>query len=159
MTGMRQGEILKLHHREIDFENQIITKQARDMKGKRIVTIPFPSELTPIFQRLLGKSVSGYVFENPATHQPLMRLKRSFCTARDKAGLKDFRFHDLRHTFATYALQATQDLRGLQEVLGHARVSTTEKYAHVLTRQKAELINKTSAFILDKIDKNPDTNL
>ena len=56
-------------------------------------------------------------------------MKRSFHTAVKKAGIEDFRFHDLRHTFASHLVMSGVDIKTVQELLGHASLTMTMKHA------------------------------
>jgi integrase len=142
---------------QIDFSLSTIKVEATGTKKyKKPKIIPVPSVLLNIFIDKLKKSKSGFVFENPRTGKPHNNVRKAFKSALKCAGINDFRFHDLRHTFATYALLLSKDLRSVQELLGHSDVRTTQRYTHVLDRQKSEVINKTSNFILNAVDKNLD---
>ena len=57
-------------------------------------------------------------------------VRDGFQRARDKAGIKDFKFHDLRHTFATRLVQNGVDLYKVKELLGHKTIAMTTRYAH-----------------------------
>ena len=61
-----------------------------------------------------------------------------FARTRKKAGVVDFRIHDLRHTGATRTLRASKNLRAVQEMLGHSDIKTTMRYAHALVDDVAE---------------------
>jgi len=156
-TGMRLGEILHLHRKQIDFNQRFLmiaatgTKKYRDPK-----IVPMEPFLCDIFRKKLEHSKSGYVFENPSLHKPYNNIRRAFLSTLKRAGINDFRFHDLRHTFATYALLASRDLRCVQELLGHTDVRTTQRYAHVLGAQKTKVISKTSQLLSANLDKNLD---
>lgn len=104
----------------------------------------------------IEKNESGYVFENKTTGKPYTDVKKAFPTALKDAGITNFRFYDLRHTFGTYALLNSMDLRATQELLGHQRVSTTQKYVHVLASQKRNVIDQTSSFFAALMDKKTD---
>ena len=133
MTGMRLGEIMNLHECQIDFTFGTITVKATGTnKYRKEKVIPVEPSLLEMYASKLEQSESGYVFENPKTHQSMGSVNNAFYTALDNAGIKDFRFHDLRHTFATYALMVSKDIRAVQELLGHTDVRTTQRYAHVL---------------------------
>ncbi|HSF66109.1 MAG TPA: site-specific integrase, partial [Nitrospiraceae bacterium] len=73
----------------------------------------------------------GRVFTTPRGNELQVRfLVREFCEARDRAGIPDFRFHDLRHTFATRLVQRGIDLYKVQRLLGHKTSLMTQRYAH-----------------------------
>lgn len=162
-TGMRKREILDLHRSQLDFELETITIEPEQEKTSKRKQIPLPAPLKALFQRLLGKNVHGYVFESGRTGRPYRDVKKAFHKALDDAGIKDFRFHDLRHTFATYALVvAGGDLRTVQELLGHSRITTTQKYAHVLVSHKRQIIGNLSSYLgtatnSGALDKKQDT--
>ncbi|TNJ41558.1 tyrosine-type recombinase/integrase, partial [Phaeobacter sp. B1627] len=69
-----------------------------------------------------------------------------FRAALGKAEIEDFRFHDLRHTFATRMLRATGNLKLVSRLLGHTSIETTMRYAHVLDTDLADAMNDFSMF-------------
>ena len=77
----------------------------------------------------IGPKDSGPVFTY--NEKPLKDVKTAYDTARKKAGLEDVRFHDLRHTFASHAIQANQSLPVIGAILGHKSPQTTNRYAHM----------------------------
>lgn len=123
-TGCRRGEILGVRWKNIDLFRRVINVQAT--KGGELKVIPISETL---YQMLLQRSklphISGLVFPVVST-----TLKDSFERAVKKAGLNDFRFHDLRHTFATRLIQGGADLYAVKRMLGHRTIRTTERYAH-----------------------------
>ena len=127
-TGMRKGEILTLKWLNIDFKNNYIellhTKSGKKRK------IPMSKTLRKILLEIKETSTSEYVFVNPKTNKPYTDIKKAFRTALDKAGIKDFVFHDLRHTFATRLIEKGVDIVVVKELLGHADISTTMIYTH-----------------------------
>lgn len=72
-----------------------------------------------------------WVFPNPQTGKPYVSFFISWNTARTKAGLADVRIHDLRHSFASFLVNAGRSLYEVQKILGHTQVRTTQRYAHL----------------------------
>jgi integrase len=76
------------------------------------------------------KRKSEYVFPSPKTGAKLTDIKKSFRRAIEQAGIKDFRFHDLRHTAATRMADAGADAFTLARILGHSDIRITHRYTH-----------------------------
>jgi integrase len=130
-TGMRQGEILNLQWQDVDFARGTLVVMKSKNGTRR--TIPLNSkvyELLAVKQAAAGAS-KGRVFTTPRGNDLKVRfLVREFFEARDRAGIPDFRFHDLRHTFATRLVQRGIDLYKVQRLLGHKTNHMTQRYAH-----------------------------
>jgi integrase len=77
-----------------------------------------------------------YVFVNPDTGTRYTDVKKSFSAACRKAGITDFRFHDLRHTFGTRLADAGVDVVKIKELMGHASIVTTMRYIHATDQGK-----------------------
>jgi len=71
------------------------------------------------------------VFPNPKTGKPYVSIFYSWNTARKQAGLADVRIHDLRHSFASFLVNAGRSLYEVQKILGHTQIKTTQRYAHL----------------------------
>jgi integrase len=129
-TGMRQGEILCLKWSQVDLNRKSVTLLVTKNKDKRTI----PLNLT-VLKLLKDKSrvvnISGYVFVSKAgTRIDASNLRRAFNSAEERAGIENFRFHDLRHTFATRLVQAGVDLYVVKQLLGHKSIAMTMRYAH-----------------------------
>ncbi|MEQ9617835.1 MAG: tyrosine-type recombinase/integrase [Deltaproteobacteria bacterium] len=135
MTGMRQGEILSLKWEDVNFGNNLITIRAEISKSKKNRRIPISSSLRTLLLEQKIKTIStGYVFVTPeaipySPNNP-SALKRTFTTARNKAKVENFTFHDLRHTAATRMAENGANIIAVKEILGHADIKTTMKYFH-----------------------------
>lgn len=77
------------------------------------------------------KTQEDYIFANPRTGSPFVSIYYSWHTARKQAGLPELRVHDLRHSFASFLVNAGRSLYEVQELLGHADIRTTSRYAHL----------------------------
>lgn len=123
LTGMRRGEILALDWQNVDLERGVVYV-LRSKSGKSR-EIPMASKLRDVLLDL-GPKDKGPVF-----NLPLIMLRRYFDRAVRRAGILDFSFHGLRHTFASHYIMRTNDLTALQRVLGHSTPAMTLRYAHL----------------------------
>ncbi len=84
---------------------------------------------------------SEFVFPSPRTDQPLTDVKKGFKKARENAGIRNFRFHDLRHTTATRLAENGVDAFTIAEILGHSDLRMTKRYTHSTSKSKRQAIN------------------
>jgi integrase len=82
-----------------------------------------------------------YVVYNPKTDKPYDNLVKSFYSAMKRAGIKDFVFHDLRHTFASQLVMAGVDLATVRELLGHKTLTMTLRYSHLAPSHKVKAVD------------------
>jgi len=80
-------------------------------------------------------------FYDPRSGKPYQDVKRSFSSACRRAGIKDFRFHDIRHTFASHLVMAGIDLTTVKELLGHKTIAMTLRYAHLAPSHKVKAVD------------------
>jgi len=132
-TGMRKGEILSLKWPDFDFRRKIIT--ILKTKGQKKREIPIGLGISKLLLRQKKNLHSPYIFCRE-DGRPVGSFKRAFKTALKKAGIRDFTFHDLRHTFASHLVMSGVDLKTVQEVMGHASFRTTLRYAHLAQSHK-----------------------
>jgi integrase len=143
-TGMSQEEILKLDWSQIDlFRKTLTTGREKTEKrrskrrgsngsdGSNKRTIPLNATACALLKKRAKGGMSGYIFcdENEKMIKA-DKLKKAFKKAVKESGIAHFRFHDLRHTFATRLVQAGVDLYKVAKLLGHKEISTTQRYAH-----------------------------
>jgi integrase len=143
MTGMRQGELLALGWRDVDWTAQRIRVRRNFVRGefgtpksKRASrSVPLASrvagELDRLYQASPHKADDDLAFAHPATGKPIDRSKllKRYKAALRRAGVREVRFHDLRHTFGTRMAAQGVPMRALQEMLGHRDFKTTLIYA------------------------------
>jgi integrase len=125
-TGMRKAEIFWLKWEYIRSERRCILLP--NSKNNMVRFIPANDTLLRTLEGL--PRVSEYVFLG-RKNKPFVDLKISFKDACTKAGIEGFRFHDLRHTYASHLAMRGVHLRALQELLGHKTIQMTQRYSHL----------------------------
>ena len=146
-TGMRMDEILSLEWTAVDLFRKTLTVMKSKNGEKR--TIPMSKKVFELVKQSFKKKGGGYVFFSHAgTKIDKSNLRRSFYKALERAGVEDFRFHDLRHTFATRLVQAGIDLYKVSILLGHKDIKMTQRYAHHCSESLREGVD-----VLDEIGK------
>lgn len=139
-TGMRKSEVLKLKWDNVDFDKREITiVETKDDEDRIVPMNPFLFNLLLTLKSRDGKS--EHVFTNPRTGTHYVEIKRAFTSAREKAGIADFHFHDLRHTHASRLVRNGADLNTVKELLGHSSITTTQRYLHSQADQKRAAVN------------------
>jgi len=146
-TGMRRGEILGLKWEQVDLRHGFILLDISKNGERR--EIPINTTLEYLFKKIPHGVESEYVFTGK-TGKPLTDIKKGFHTALRKAGIHDFRFHDLRHTFASQLVMAGIDLTSVKGLLGHKEIKMTLRYSHLAPGHKRKAVQ-----VLDRImEKN-----
>ncbi len=145
-AGLRVSEATGLHRRSVDLDDRIVRALGKGSK-ERIVPLGRPAvealrRYIAMGRPHLDRRTRPELFLN-ARGGPLTRAGAFLILRRlaEKAGLEPLRVHPhlLRHSFATHLLEGGADLRSVQEMLGHADLSTTELYTHVSDRRRREL--------------------
>ncbi len=139
MTGLRRAELAAMQWRQVDFEAATIRVR---QKGGKTRSFPMNGELRAFLTALpratslpAARHVLTFVDQATAERRQITpggAIMVAFRDAVTAAGIEDFRFHDLRHTFATRLLRQTQNLKLVSKLLGHQNIATTTRYAHVL---------------------------
>lgn len=122
-TGMRRGEILELKWQNVDLLKRVV-RIVKSKNGEKRTT-PMSNTLFNLFKSMNVRDISGRVFPISGSS-----LRQAFDKIVAKASLDDFRFHDIRHTFATRLVQNGVDLYKVKELLGHKTITMTMRYAH-----------------------------
>ncbi len=136
-TGMRKGEILGLTWDQVDLKHGFIL--LTDTKNGERREIPINQTLHATLVALPRHIIGPYVFWQ-GEGKAYKDVKSSFRSACRRAGIKDFRFHDLRHTFASHLVMAGVDLTTVKELLGHKSITMTMRYAHLAPSHKAKAV-------------------
>ncbi len=149
-TGMRQGEIFKMRWSDVDLKKrQIFIPVSKSGESRRV---PISPDLLEMLLSLPSRLKGGHVFPSTMPRRgpdsksgstdPYVDVKNSFRQALKLAGIEDFRFHDLRHTFASHLVMQGVDLNTVRELLGHHSLAMTLRYAHLSPGHNHEAISK-----------------
>lgn len=138
-TGMRRQEVLGLKWEQIRRDGFIYLNKTKTDEARQI---PINDDLGELFKNIRKRNQlrSEYVFYNDKG-RPFNDIKTSFKASLRRAGIEDFRFHDLRHTFASHFVMRGGTLKELQEILGHATMTMTMRYAHLSQEHKKKAVN------------------
>ncbi len=136
-TGLRQRNVLELQRNEVNLVQRAIYIGGEQVKNGEDQGKPIPGPAYAVLERrmkVIHISGSSYVLgdENGAPYHK-QRVYRHFKKALKKAGIKDFRFHDLRHCYGSWNAQNGVDLLPLSKLLGHKDLRMTKRYSHLNT--------------------------
>ena len=138
-TGMRRGELLSLQWQDVNLHTRIITVQHSKSGKKRM--IPLDDTVHETLKKLPSRFGKGIVFPSSRNGKDaLTDTNKTFTRLTEKVELKDVRFHDLRHTFASHLVMSGVDLVTVQQLLGHAHISMTMRYAHLAPEHRAKAV-------------------
>lgn len=139
-TGMRRGEVFNLTWADVDLKNKIITVEGTTSKSGQTRHIPINKELLEVLTNWKKQSSSeGFVFPSKDGHR-LDNVKKSWDGLLKLARVEGFRWHDLRHTFASKLVMAGVPLNTVRELLGHSDLAMTLRYAHLAPDSKAAAV-------------------
>jgi len=140
-TGCRLGEALDLQWEGVHLEDGYL--YLKDSKvGVR--TIPLNDKAKQLFTCLQKQEGNPYVFCSKLSGKPLNNINKTWHKVRTLAGIPDVRIHDLRHSFASFALKKGVDLYTVSKLLGHKNIATTTRYAHLELEHLKEATNKVA---------------
>ncbi len=156
-TGLRQDELLSLQWSRVDlFRKVIIIQETKNGKPR---TLPLNQiALGVLMERAKVRYLkSDLVFlSSEITKIDRHNLRKAFNNALDKAGIHNFHFHDLRHTFATRLAQKGIDIYKISKLLGHLNITMTQRYAHHCPeslREGIEVLEKVD-YVLTTVEEN-----
>lgn len=130
LTGCRLSEIQKLKWAYVDLDAGVL-RLPDSKSGAKLVSIG--KAAADVFKAIPKIEENPYVITGQVEGQHLTDMQRPWRRLRKRAGLPDVRIHDLRHSFASDALQLGEDLTMIGRLLGHTQVQTTARYAHLKT--------------------------
>lgn len=147
-TGLRENNVLNLEWSQIDSQRRVAWWYADQVKGKVPHGLPLTDEAWAVLEARRGLH-KRYVFANPDTGLPYYKASnRAWYAALRKARLKGFRWHDLRHTWASWAVMSGVRLEELQRLGGWKTYQMVQRYSHLSTEHLAEAAAKVKPISL-----------
>ncbi|MGB5833431.1 MAG: site-specific integrase [Thiohalocapsa sp.] len=162
-TGARQGEILGLRWRDIDMQAGVIRVRvdAETSTKGGIRSLPIASQVQPLLQARLEQRAAerkqakvaalqddGLVFPSRVSRNQPVQLRTPWETALRRAGIESFRWHDLRHSCASFLAKGGASLLEIGAVLGHKSANTTKRYSHLTEQHTHELVHAMADSVL-----------
>ena len=138
-TGARRGELLSLRWKDIDLERQ--TAYVKTTKNGQPKVLPLTGDVVNELTKFRQQD-SSLIFNSEVKPNKAFCFNKQWKNALEFAEVDNFRFHDLRHTTASYLAMSGASLLEIADVLGHKQISVTQRYAHLCIDHKEKLINR-----------------
>lgn len=146
-TGLRRGELFNLTWRDVDLAGRMVTVQGGGAKSGHTRRVPLNAEASDVLgawkRQAEDAGATAHVFPS-AEGKRLDNVNKGWRSVCKLAGLTDFRFHDCRHHFASRLVQAGTDLNVVRELLGHADLTMTLRYAHLAPGNMAAAVERVA---------------
>jgi len=148
-TGIRKGALFGLEWRDVNFSERILTLRAEIEKAEKTRYIPMNDTVCNVLSKLKEQSgkifPSALVFPSPKTGEKINTCKTVWGRLLKRAKIENFRWHDMRHDFASQLVMAGVDLNTVRDLLGHADIKMTLRYAHLAPENRLQAVK-----VLDK---------
>ncbi len=129
LTGARKSELLQAQWQHVDLERKVwFIPTSKTGKSRHV---PLSQPALDCIDQLARFAGCPWLLPNPETRKPYSDIKRAWTTARAVAGLPDLHIHDLRHSAASFMINAGIDLYAVGRILGHADHQSTQRYSHL----------------------------
>jgi integrase len=141
-TGMRQGEIFSLRWENVNFKQSVLTIEAAYAKSGKTRHIPLNTEALHTLNSWRRQTDSTELVFGNKDGQRFDSIKKGWAGVLTAAKITNFRWHDMRHHFASRLVMVGVDLNTVRELLGHSDMSMTLRYAHLAPEHKAQAVQK-----------------
>lgn len=139
-TGLRRGEVFNLEWKDIDFKTKILTVVGSKAKSLQTRHIPLNSEALSVLEAWREQTNNTDLVFPSKDNQPFDNVKTAWTNLLKEAVIEKFRWHDMRHHFASSLVMAGVDLNTVRELLGHSDIKMTLRYAHLAPEHKAKAV-------------------
>jgi integrase len=159
LTGIRRGALFALVWGDIDFDARTVTLRGDDAKDGRTHVLPLCDDAVDILSSWRKQSENiaddDLIFPSPKKKgQQIAEIKTAWGALLRAADIKDFRWHYLRHSFASSLVLAGVDLNTVRELLTHSDIKMTMRYAHLAPENKlqaVQVLNRSKGKIIGRI--------
>jgi integrase len=148
LTGLRRSELQSLTWASVDFVNGSVTVESAYAKTGDTATVPLHPDLAKVLKDLHADrkpEPDARVFVS-RYNKPWKSWRTAFRNACDRAKLKDFRFHDLRHCFGSWLAKNGTDIKARMELMRHKTPAMTMRYSHLSVKYKRQAIDGLPSF-------------
>lgn len=139
-TGARRGELFGLEWQDVNFELAQVTITGATSKKNRTRHIPLNAEALNVLKRWREQSNGSALVFPGRNGERLDNVKKGWAALLQDAQITAFRWHDMRHSFASWLVMRGVDLNTVRELLGHGDIKMTLRYAHLAPEHKAEAV-------------------
>ena len=149
-TGLRRANVTGLKWSQVDLDRRIVWYHADEMKGRQAHPCPLSSAAVQVLRECPRDSLFVFTYRGSPVRQTGSTAWEAACK---RAGIEDFRWHDLRHTWASWHVQEGTPLHVLQELGGWESAEMVRKYAHLTTGHLAEWVDRRDVDNFDLVTK------
>ena len=142
-TGLRERNVVKLEWSQVDLTRKCAWIHPDQAKAGKAIPVPLNADAIDVIRRQLGKH-DRYIFTYKGKSVEKANTK-AWRNALERAGIENFRWHDLRHTWASWHVQMGTPLNVLQELGGWSETDMVRRYAHLSTEHLAEHANRLTS--------------
>ena len=146
LTGARRNEITQAKWEFIDWQKRTLLVPCSKSGRPRLIQLN--SAALELLRSLPRESGNAFIFPSPVTGRPSASLHFPWTRIRRRAGLIEFRLHDLRHSFASFLVNKGVSIYVVQGLLGHANVRATQRYAHLANETLSDAAELIPAVVL-----------
>jgi integrase len=138
-TGIRRGSVFGLRWGDIDFQAKTLTLRGDNVKNGKVTRLPLNYvviDALTAWREQSARTADGDLIFSSAGGKEFDNVRKSWAGVLKAAGIKNFRWHDMRHDFASQLVMKGVDLNTVRELMGHADMKMTLRYAHLAPKVK-----------------------
>lgn len=150
-TGIRRGSLFRLEWRDVNLDSRMLTIRGETAKSGKTYYVPLNDQAHGALRMWREQSPeNGLVFPSPGDPEtPFNNCNTAWEHVLRMAGIDHFRWHDMRHTFASRLVMAGVDLNVVRELMGHASLAMTIRYAHLAPETKRAAVDRLGVIAAD----------